>query len=120
AITYFDAPRSVFLAAEDDRQNRLEFGFDGASGFYMEVAAAGGPPARETAPYAQAERWWRIRAEAGSILFEASQDGAIWDLKRKVDTPFPITAMHARFGVRTTGAMSTPNVGIGVPSYNGL
>ena len=117
-ITNFHPPMSVFLAAEDDRGNRLELGFKGSNMFEAGASSAsGGSLFMGASSYVQDEVFWRIREAGGTVTFEASADGTTWASKGAVDPPFPVTGMRVSFGVAVSALMAAP-VQIDVPSYN--
>jgi len=56
--------------------------------------------AHESVPYdATAQRWWRIREQAGTVYWETSPDGANWNPLASLATPLDAAAVFVNFGV---------------------
>ncbi len=120
ALTYFFAPVGAFLAVEDDAQHRLMLRFEGSTPPKLRAVARTGVTKHldTTSNYATTQDWWRIRESVGTVFWETASDKAgPWTVLAQLPKPFPVTALHAEFGVSTTAAI--PNqVGIGFSSYN--
>jgi hypothetical protein len=60
-------------------------------------------------PYDPAvHRWWRMREQAGQMLWQTSPDGTIWSTAVQLPNPFPVTALDVELGVGCGSQCATP------------
>ena len=85
--------REAFLVLSGAAGNKFEWGRSG-SGLVPRFSAGGVTTDGPAFTYdALAHAWWRIRSDAGTIVWETSSDGNAWTNRWSVPTPFTITAM---------------------------
>jgi hypothetical protein len=63
--------------------------------------------------------WWRLRNEAGNILWETSATGKSWTVQRTLATPFAITLMWQEIGAGCFGTQANAG-GATYDNYNNL
>lgn len=62
--------------------------------------------------YAETDRYWRIREAKGTVYFETSADGVVYQERDARTPPFPVTSLKVRFGIDADSANLPPPPGI--------
>jgi hypothetical protein len=57
-----------------------------------------------------AQRFWRVREQAGQLYFETSADGQAWKTGRRVSTPFDVTLVRLEVSAGVYQAEASPGV----------
>ncbi|HUQ01045.1 MAG TPA: hypothetical protein VM261_01060 [Kofleriaceae bacterium] len=96
---------------------RIEFELDGTT-LYMRILVNDAPMSPMTLTFNRTtHRWWRLRGDGSSAIWETSTDGSAWTERHRATVPFSLTALDFNIGGGRYGTIAAP-LTITLPGIN--